>query len=379
MGVGISNFKRKSEIDQVIFKLPYFNPLFQETEILLDWQFSNTILVTAFDLFRNDGLVTKLQKTGSSLKDYLHDFGFNKKIKILADTGVFELEMRKARLSKFDKYITKLDTLKTEEIFHAYNLIDPDFLVAPDEMILVNDTTQDQELKKQIILDNLQKTLSEFPRTKVIATIQGLDQKVISEITDDIREEKITKVARGGLLPLRKHSRTQFSSILTLTEKIARKANMKHLHAFGLSNINVLRDYFVHNSYNSVDTSAVYYYTVDRKYLTKKNKFVQVRKANFDLCDCAGCEIMKDNLFFADRNTKFIIGLYSHNAHQTAKMAFALQNKPSLKVEAPKINFTKSKKWKKKARLEWPGQGLVNDEFISVLELSKLRKNNLMI
>ncbi|MFV2016726.1 MAG: hypothetical protein ACC656_14945, partial [Candidatus Heimdallarchaeota archaeon] len=155
-------------------------------------------------------MVTILHKTGSTLKDYLHNFGFNKKVKILADTGVFELEMRKARLSKFDKYLTKLHTLKTTEIFHAYNLIDPDFLVAPDEMILIGDSVQDQELKKQQIKENLHKTLIEFSKSKIIATIQGLDQRVISEITHHIQEEKITKVARGGLLPLRKHSRSKF-------------------------------------------------------------------------------------------------------------------------------------------------------------------------
>lgn len=81
--------------ENLIYKYPFQNPIFNESKELLDWTFSKIILITAFDLLRNDGLVSFLQRSGSTLKEYIRDFGFNKDVKIMVDTGIFEVEAKK--------------------------------------------------------------------------------------------------------------------------------------------------------------------------------------------------------------------------------------------------------------------------------------------
>ena len=76
----------------LVYKYSFSNPLFTQHDLMLHWSLSDTILITAYDLLKNDFLVNHLVRTGSTLKEYLHSIGFNPKIKILADSGIFEFE-----------------------------------------------------------------------------------------------------------------------------------------------------------------------------------------------------------------------------------------------------------------------------------------------
>ena len=83
---------------RVIFKFPFQNSLFLEYPLMLKWPFSDTILVTAYDLLKKDSMLSRMQREGSTLREYLTEKGFNTDIKIMADTGIFAFEFRKAKL-----------------------------------------------------------------------------------------------------------------------------------------------------------------------------------------------------------------------------------------------------------------------------------------
>lgn len=88
---------------KIIFKFPFQNPLFLEDDLMLDWIFSDTILVTAYDLLKNDTLLTRFQREGSTLREYFINKGFNKNIKIMADTCIFAYEFRGQSPSRFQR------------------------------------------------------------------------------------------------------------------------------------------------------------------------------------------------------------------------------------------------------------------------------------
>ncbi len=293
---------------KLIFKYPYHNPLFKEYLMLQDWKFSDTVLITAYDLYKNDFLVQQLQRSGSTLKELIQENGFNKNVKIMADTGVFEMEARKMFL---DIGVAPHMDLTPKEIFDAYDLIGADWFVSPDLIILPED--KDIEPKIKFTMDNLQAALDRFPKEKVVATIQGLDKPTIQMMVDNIKENNVDNAARGGLLPLAFHDLNRFKYVLQVSEYIIRAGKISYLHAFGLYGIFTLVNLFVQNSYDTVDTSSIYYKTATRKYLTDKGKYVYITKADF--CDCFGCKIMQESKYFLDGG-KFAVGLYYHNAHQ---------------------------------------------------------------
>ncbi|MHA2249300.1 MAG: hypothetical protein ACXAD7_03010 [Candidatus Kariarchaeaceae archaeon] len=309
----------KSSQERLIFKYPFNLAEILNHKELLAWEFSDIVLITAFDIFRDDYLVTYLQRTGLTLREYLYDIGFNQDVKILADTGIFEIEARKARLQIIENDEKPIQ-LTTTEILHAYELIDADYVIAPDEMILIEDDPEVVQAKVNQTLDNLVRTLDVFPKEKIYATIQGVNTEQIQEIIDVIDMHQLKNAARGGLLPMRRASINKFQEILSITEDLARKSHITQLHAFGLSHPKVMRDLFVNNSYDSVDTSIIYWYTSKRKYLTKDIKLISVNRAKFSSCNCPGCQIMADNTWYPNGGD-FAVGLYSHNARSLASIA----------------------------------------------------------
>lgn len=310
---------------RVIFKFPFLNPLFLENERMLEWPFSECILVTAYDLLKNDPLISKLQRQGSTLKEYFVERGFNKNIKIMADTGIFAFEFRKAKLD-LSIPIEIPDKLENKDIFMAYELIDPDYLVAPDEIILWEDSLEVSNKKIQTMEGNLNETLDRFDRSKIYAVLQGIETVQINYFCDMFKSLKIERVARGGLLPLIKN-KAVFSRLLRESELLARNAGIKELHGFGLPGVNSLPEYFVNNTYDTIDTSTIYFYTLDKRYLDEGGRLIPVKNAFFNNCGCEYCANLLQMRGYPNSGN-FMINLYSHNSLMVIKLLGRILNDP---------------------------------------------------
>lgn len=67
------------------------NPVFWDP-IFIEWDYTESILLTAYDLLRNDSIIYDLHSKSMTLKELMRENGFPKKTKIFADTGIFMLE-----------------------------------------------------------------------------------------------------------------------------------------------------------------------------------------------------------------------------------------------------------------------------------------------
>ena len=301
----------------LIYKYSFGSSLFKTNPLLLDWSLSKTILVTAYDLLKDDYLTTYLTRTGSTLKEYLQGLGFTKEVNIIADTGIFEYEARRANLQLANVDYLPFE-LTPEDIFHAYELIGADYLVSPDEIVLQTDSVQEAIAKIDHMLELFTKTLEYFPASKVIPVVQGFDEISIRTLLDYYSKEPVPFVARGGLIPLWRESKQAFSQVVTLTQTLADSYTVK-LHSFGLPSLVTIKEYFVDNHYNSLDTSILYYRTAERKYLTTKGFFVAVNKAFLENCSCLGCQQLRQTKYYS-KSGKFAVGLYYHNCFMLNKL-----------------------------------------------------------
>lgn len=149
----------------MIFKFSFTNPLFLEHDLILNWKYSKTVLLTSFDLLKDDQLILYLQRKGMTLKEYLQEEkGFNKTVKLVADTGIFEFEVKKAKLQI---EVPDYNNFSIKDIFQAYKLIGPDYLVAPDDIIVQSDTPALVKQKLQKMILNVQHTIDLFPKKKL--------------------------------------------------------------------------------------------------------------------------------------------------------------------------------------------------------------------
>ncbi|MFX1580036.1 MAG: hypothetical protein ACFFBJ_10345, partial [Promethearchaeota archaeon] len=75
-------------------------PLFRE-EPLINWTFTKSVLFTAYDVFRShDFWIDSVINSGQTLKEALVDLGFPKTNSLVVDTGIFEMEAKKAGISQ---------------------------------------------------------------------------------------------------------------------------------------------------------------------------------------------------------------------------------------------------------------------------------------
>ncbi|MCY3411818.1 MAG: hypothetical protein INQ03_09315 [Candidatus Heimdallarchaeota archaeon] len=310
---------------KLVINFPYTNPIFLEDKRFLDWNFSPSILITAYSLLKQDYLVTQLQRSGGTLREWLVDQGFNPSIEIFADTGVFALEYQRSQGHE-------VPDLANSDIFLAYDLMDPDYLVAPDEIITLEHSEEESLARILKTRENLYATVDRFPKHKIYATIQGLEYSHMQMLTDTIKELKLKNAARGGLLPLKRNN-AAFQRILTETEILARRVGVEHLHAFGLPGIRSLHDIFINNSYDSVDTTTIYYYTQDRKYINRRGQLVKVNTTVFD-CDCQYCRGLRDSIDYPNSGY-FMKNLFGHNATMMARFMSKIQSDPQMFKNIP--------------------------------------------
>jgi hypothetical protein len=280
---------------------------------LINWTHTSAVLFTAYDIHRsNDFWIDSVIKSGKTLKEEMVNLGFPKNVAMVADTGIFEIEARKAGISK-NLGINVEISLSNSQIIEAYELSGADYFVAPDEIILATDEKTRIREKISLMKDNLRDVLEIAEPEHIIAVIQGQDEKTMTDLFDFYRSHSIMHFAMGGLIPLWKYDKALFRRVLHDARELTRGF---WLHTFGLPVISLLPFYLHEVGMDSVDTSTLLYMTARRKYLVGLNPR-PVRLAEFSLCDCPGCKVLTPDL--NPRGHDFFIHLYIHNIQEAVR------------------------------------------------------------
>ncbi|MHA1707910.1 MAG: hypothetical protein ACTSVB_10085 [Candidatus Heimdallarchaeaceae archaeon] len=286
------------------------DPSFWETK-LIKWEYTDTVLLTAYDLLRNDRIIYQLQSNSMTLKELLYENGFPKKTKIFADSGIFLFEWLKLLKEKSFKLDYLKVNLPTKEILEAYKLIDPDFLVAPDEIILANDKKDDVKRKIDKIKNNAIKTLENFSTNKVVGVIQGVDEATITRIYELEKDLGIRNFARGGLIPLRRR-KNMYCKALKLSRNLT---NGSKLHVFGITSLSQINCYGKCAKIDTFDSTIAKAITGRLIWINKN-----LRKEKFDdqiinKCNCKFCKNIRKMDITNNRyiSRELLENLYLHN------------------------------------------------------------------
>ncbi len=314
--------RKKKKLSHLIPKNHFCSFSLFRQEPLISWTYTKAVLFTAYDIYKStDFWLDEIINSGKTLKEGLVELGFPKDNTLVADTGVFEMEAKKAGIARNLGIEVDIE-LTNNQIFEAYKLSGADYFVAPDEIILPQDSQTEIITKIGKIKDNLLELLEVVHASKVIAVIQGNSEEVISDIYDFHREQGISYFAMGGVIPLYFHSKDLLDSVL----RYVRDLTKNHwLHIFGLPRISLLQYYLHDIGIDSVDTSSLLYLTARRRYLVG-SKGIQVREAVFKDCICEGCNNL--NPKESTRSSDFFVNLYIHNILAAVKLGdnFASHN-----------------------------------------------------
>lgn len=250
--------------------------------------------------------------SGQTLKEALVELGFPKANSLVVDTGIFEMEAKKAGIAR-DLGIDIDIELNNAQIFEAYELSGADFFVAPDEIILPLDNQDTVKQKIKTIKNNLLELLDFVSGSKIIAVIQGHQEEVVDNLLEFYRENGISAFAVGGVIPLYHHDKKLLQKHLTY---VRRETRDEWLHIFGLPRMSLLSYYLHQVRVDSVDTSTLTYLTAKRRYLNGLRP-EPVRYANFKECDCSGCSNLTKDM--STRSSQFFANLYIHNVVTASK------------------------------------------------------------
>ncbi len=280
--------------------------LFRE-EPLINWTYTDSVLFTAYDVYRShDFWIDTVVNSGVTLKEALVDLGFPKSNSLVIDTGVFEMEAKKAGISR-DLGIDIDIELTNKQIFDAYEIAGADFFVSPDEIVLPQDSVEVVNRKTETIKQNLLDLLDIVPSSQIIAVVQGHKPETVDRLLDFYRDNDIGYFAVGGVIPLYHHDK----DLLRKHLNYVRNATLNEwLHIFGLPRMSLLSYYLQDVKVDSVDTSALTYLTARRMYLVGL-KPKPVRLANFHDCKCPGCNNLTRDM--SPRSIEFFVNLYIHN------------------------------------------------------------------
>ncbi|MDF1539951.1 MAG: hypothetical protein P1Q69_13725 [Candidatus Thorarchaeota archaeon] len=306
---------RETALSYLIPKYHFASMSFFREEPLVKWPYTKAVLFTAYDVYRsNDFWLHSLARSGQTLKEGLIELGFPKTNSLVADTGIFEIEAKKAGLA--EKLGIEINfELTNNQIFEAYEMSGADFFVSPDEIILATDEDKPKRAKIEEIKSNLLDILEIVPSEKVIGVIQGVEEKYINDLFEFYRTHGVTKFAAGGILPLYRHDKDLFQQVITYVRNLTRGY---WLHTFGLPDVRLLPFYLQEVRMDSIDTSMLLYMTARRRYLVGIHQR-PVRLAAFEHCDCQGCATLNRQMY--TRGTDFFVALYIHNISEASKVA----------------------------------------------------------
>ncbi|UCE11201.1 MAG: hypothetical protein JSW61_04490 [Candidatus Thorarchaeota archaeon] len=298
---------------RLIPKNHFVSMSFFREEPLINWGYTESVLFTAYDVCRSsDFWIDSVIRSGKTLKEAMTDLGFPKKTSMMADTGVFEMEAKKAGIARSLGIDVDI-ALTNEEIFEAYRLSGADYFVSPDEIIQPTESSEEMNKKIEVIKHNFTDLLDEFPARKIVAVIQGTNRSTITMIFDFYRSHGIRHFAIGGLIPLWRHDKELFKKTLNYVRKIT-KGNW--LHAFGLPILRLLPFYLHKVGVDSIDTSMLLYLSARRRYVVGF-EIVPVRLVDFASCECVACSVLSPKLH--PRRYDFFMNLYIQNIVEAAK------------------------------------------------------------
>jgi hypothetical protein len=307
--------KRKQKLSHLIPKNHFCSLSLFRNEPLINWKYTQAVLFTAYDVYKsNDFWLDEIINSGKTLKEGLIELGFPKGNSLVADTGVFEMEAKKAGIARNLGIDINVE-LTNNQIFEAYRLSGADYFVAPDEIVLPLDNHLVVREKIATIKENLLELLEVVPASKIIAVIQGHSDDTITDLYDFYREQEISCFAIGGVIPLYHHSKEKLEHVLKFVRTLT---DNYWLHIFGLPRMSLLQYYLHTIGVDSVDTSALLYITARRRYLIG-SKGVPVRNIEFSKCNCEGCSNL--NPIPSPHSTEFFVNLYIHNILAAVKLA----------------------------------------------------------
>lgn len=323
----------KLNLSRLIPKNHFCSFSFFREEPLINWTFTKSVLFTAYDVYRNnDFWLDSVIRSGSTLKEAIVNLGFPKSNTLIADTGVFEIEARKAGIARELGIEIEIE-LSNAQIFEAYEISGADFFVSPDEIVLPVDSKEVTRLKVEIIKENLLELLEIIHPKRVIAVIQGNQKSTIDELLDFYRENGLNSFAMGGVIPLYHYDKKLLEKVLKYVREVTQG---DWLHIFGLPNMRLL-SYYLHDlKFDSVDTSMLLYLSARRHYLVD-SKPVQVRTIAFEDCGCKGCMNLV-SLKESTRSAEFLVNLYIHNIVTAARES----KNPTVKKERKEYSRRKS-------------------------------------
>lgn len=283
---------------------------------LINWDFTDSVLFTAYDVFRsNDFWLDEVLRSGSTLKEAMVGLGFPKEVQMVVDTGVFEIEAKKSGIAR-RLGIEPAIELTNEQIFHAYDVSGGDYFVCPDEIVLPDDPPDVVAEKITTIKQNARSLMERIDASQVVGVIQGSKESIIDDIFDFLCSQGVTNFAIGGVIPLYHYDKQLFEHVLKYVRGVTKGYS---LHTFGLPRM-FLVDYYLHEvGMDSVDTSILIYLTARRRYLVGSNPR-PVRLVDFSACDCKGCQLLVEEEPHP-RSARFFIGLYMHNLSEAAKLS----------------------------------------------------------
>jgi hypothetical protein len=307
--------KRETKLSKLIPKNHFVSMSFFREEPLIGWGFTDAVLFTAYDVYRSSNFwVDSVISSGLTLKEAMNDLGFPKSTAMMADTGVFEMEAKKAGIAKALGVDVDI-ALTNEQIFEAYRMSGADLFVSPDEIIQPTDTAQEETSKTNTIKENFRDLLEIVPASKVVAVIQGTNKSAINRLFDFYKSHNVRHFALGGLIPLWHHDKELFRRTVYYVRRLTRGY---WLHTFGLPRLKLLPFYLHEVGVDSVDTSILLYLSARRRYVVGFDAF-PVRLVDFDSCDCLGCRVLSPELH--PRRYDFFVNLYIHNIIEAARCA----------------------------------------------------------
>ncbi len=333
-------------LSRLIPKNHFVSMSFFREEPLIKWPYTESVLFTAYDVYRSsDFWIDSCIKSGQTLKEGLLELGFPERCSLVADTGIFEIEARKAGIAK--RLGIDVDfSLTNEQIFEAYELSGADVFVSPDEIILPTDAPYQVVSKVSTIKENLLQLLDTVPASKVIAVLQGSKRGTIERLYDFFRSNKVRMFAMGGLLPMWHHDPNLLKRVVTYARSITKGY---WLHTFGLPRLKLLTYYLHDLGVDSVDSSILLYLTARRRYVAGTDA-CPVRLVDLSVCDCEGCKNLDSNMH--TRSYDFFVNLYIHNVIEAAKMSRGIPanpDDPRIRKESRTIEKQDKKKRKDSA------------------------------
>lgn len=154
--------------------LNHLDHTFSHPTNLLDWKFSQSVLVTAFDLFKEEQIFKPITESGLSLKIYLHFRGFSPDVKIFADTGIYEVSLQQHVKKLPDSF-----ALTPQSVISLYQYMEADYYFIPDELVLLTHPPAQRIRMLEEMVDTARMYQDALTHEQHVPVLQGLTSEEV--------------------------------------------------------------------------------------------------------------------------------------------------------------------------------------------------------